>query len=112
MSRDEIESINQSHLKDVRQALEISDKSKFKLNVGTAVAICFFICGGSWKICTYLDKIQSSLQYKWSSGDQSSWASALGEANKTVQRSDGTQGLSVPDPRLIYKDNQESDGKQ
>ena len=98
------------------RSLDISDQSKFRLGLFSAIGIVATIIGcsigGAWKVCSYLDAIQGgqqqiaadikatrdSLQYKVSNAQFASWASQLDHMNRGVQQKDGSLGLFVPAP--------------
>lgn len=117
MSDDEVrETAKALAVEAVRSHLELSDKTRVKTSIGTAVAICATIVGAtwaaSWGIQTYLHSIEDgqsaivkALEYKVPQQQLASWAYALQNANRPVPAS----GLVVPDPAQFRPAENKSD---
>jgi hypothetical protein len=105
MSDHDIEEVKNHAAKIVSDRLEISDKTRVKVSIGTAAAICFTIIGAtwgaSWAVGSYLNdlkdgqkQMETTLAYMVPQSQLTSFAHALDAANRDIP----PHGLNVPEP--------------
>lgn len=101
------------------EPIVISDRTKLKTSVGIGAGIIGAVFTAGWgtssainKFSSHLDqqfamqdakidKIAASIPYKVSEAEFSSWMRGLDDENRQVQRTDGKQGLVVPNLDLV-----------
>lgn len=99
------EEIKATAVEAVCQHLELSEKTRVRLSVGTTIAICCSIIGATWcaswaignKLRDIGDgqaRLESSLSYRVSVGQFASWSVQLERQNRGM---DGGKGLVVPE---------------
>jgi hypothetical protein len=106
MSFDEItEHAKKVATEEVARRVEISEKTRLRMSLFTAIAVCLTIIGAtwaaSWGIQNYLHQIQDgqadivkAMEYRVPEQQFTSWAYALQNANRPIP----AVGLIVPDP--------------
>lgn len=105
MSQEELEELKQHAAKVVSDRLEISNKTRVRVSIGTAAAVCLTIIGAtwsaSWGIQSYLGDLKDgqkdlskALAYMVPESQLTEFAHALDTANRDVL----PHGLNVPEP--------------
>lgn len=109
--------------KAAKERLWISDRTKVKVGIASAAAICAAIVGATWatrgaieawrnELSSHFMKVEQSqillgqkldatnnaLTYKWTVSQMEQWANQLDKANRDVQRTGAMTGLNIPDP--------------
>lgn len=86
MSEEEVRALA---VEEVKRHLELSDKTRVKLSLTTAISICATIIAATWFVGGYLNRIQAGqdrielgLSYKISREQFAEWARQLDRMNR------------------------------
>ena len=109
MSQEELEELKKHAAEVVSAKLEISEKTRVRVSIGTAIAVCATIIGAtwgaSWGIQNYLGdlkdgqkRMETELAYMVPESQLTAFAHALDTANRDIP----PHGLTVPEPAQYH----------